>query len=354
MEELRSFVTEWVAVGWVRSALIVIASIIVAKTTQWILVGVLARAARRTKSDVDDALIQLLHRPIFASVLLVGLHVALVPLDLAPNSFTMTSRILRTLIVLVWLVTAVRLSTLILRSLARRPSVRFVDTRTLPLLDNSARVLLSGTAAYFVFVIWQINLTAWLASAGIIGIAVGFAAKDTLGNLFSGIFILVDAPYAVGDYVVLDQGERGQVTHIGIRSTRLLTRDDVEIIIPNSVIGGAKIINESGGPWEKARLRVKVGVAYGSDVDQVRAILLELAEGQEGVCTEPEPRVRFRAFGESSLDFELLCWIDEPVLRGRVLDALLTAIYKRFQSEGVEIPYPKRDVYWHGLPNSAE
>ena len=145
-----------------------------------------------------------------------------------------------------------------------------IQSRTAPLFQNISMVVLVGGAVYFLFLAWQINVTAWLASAGIVGIAVGFAAKDTLANLFAGVFILVDAPYSVGDFVNLDGGERGRVTQIGLRSTRLLTRDDIEIIIPNSVMGNTKIINESGGPHEKERIRIKVGVAYGSDIDVVR------------------------------------------------------------------------------------
>ena len=186
---------------------------------------------------------------------------------------------------------------------------------------------------------------ALLAAGGIVGIAVGFAAKDSLANLFSGIFILADGPYQVGDFVVLDSGERGAVTNIGLRSTRLLTRDDVEVTVPNAVIANAKIINESGGPWEKARIRVRVGVAYGSDIDQVRRTLMEVARDNPDLDSDPEPRVRFRSFGESGLDFELLGWIHEPVLRGRVLDALNTEVYKRFQQENVEIPFPQRVVH---------
>jgi small-conductance mechanosensitive channel len=179
------------------------------------------------------------------------------------------------------------------------------------------------------------------------GIAIGFAAKDTLANLFSGVFIMADSPYKIGDYVVLDDGGglRGKVTHIGIRSTRLLTRDDVEVTIPNSIMGNSKVVNESGGPHVKYRLRVAVGVAYGSDIDQVREVLTTVAQESESVCSDPEPRVRFRTFGASSLDFELLCWVSDPELRGRVLDELNSAVYKRFIDEGIEIPYAKQDLY---------
>ncbi|OQW99996.1 MAG: hypothetical protein BWK74_00755 [Desulfobacteraceae bacterium A6] len=95
------------------------------------------------------------------------------------------------------------------------------------------------------------DLTAWVASAGIIGLALSFAAKDTLANLFSGVFILADAPYKIGDFIVLDSGERGEVTNIGIRSTRLLTRSDIEITVPNSIMGNTRIINEAGGRHQK-------------------------------------------------------------------------------------------------------
>ena len=105
---------------------------------------------------------------------------------------------------------------------------------------------------------------------------------------------------------------RGEVTSIGIRSTRLLTRDDVEITVPNSIMGNSKIINEAGGRHEKYRIHVKVGVAYGSDIDKVHDILLDIAKNNGDVCTSPEPRIRFRAFGDSSLDHELLCWVEKP------------------------------------------
>ena len=259
--------------------------------------------------------------------------------------------VLKTLLVLFWS----RFLLLLARILLRRSSLssnrfRLIRSQTLTLFENLALVLIVALAAYLIFSAWDIDMTAWFASAGIAGIAIGFAAKDTLANLFSGVFILADAPYKIGDFVVLDSGERGRVTHIGIRSTRLLTRDDVEVTIPNSIMGNSKIINESGGPYEKHRVRVQVAVAYGSDVDRVREVLMGVATSQDGICEDPEPRVRFRSFGPSGLDFELLCWIDEPVLRGWALDALNTAVYKRFAQEGIEIPLPKQDLYIKEMP----
>jgi small-conductance mechanosensitive channel len=223
--------------------------------------------------------------------------------------------------------------------------VSFIQPQTLPLFDILVKVVVVGGALYFAFLAWDINVTGWLASAGIVGIAVGFAAKDTLANLFAGIFILADAPYKLGDFVLLEDGLRGKVTDIGIRSTRILTRDDIEITVPNALIANSKIVNETGGPHAKERVRITVSVAYGSNVAQVRELLRQCADGVDHVCGEPAPRVRFREMGDSGLIFQLLAWIDEPVLRGRVVDELNTRVYDTLNEAGVEIPYPKRDVY---------
>ena len=145
---------------------------------------------------------------------------------------------------------------------------------------------------YLIMAAWHVNLTSWLASAGVLGIAVGFAAKDTLANFISGVFILVDAPYKVGQYIIIDGETRGVVTDIGMRSTRLLTRDNVEVTVPNAVIGNAKIVNESSGPSPKMRVRVNASVAYGSDVDQVQEILLACSR----MCPMPA-RTRHRWCG---------------------------------------------------------
>ncbi|MDX1388119.1 MAG: mechanosensitive ion channel family protein [Acidobacteriota bacterium] len=336
---------------WIQAAVIVVVSIVVAKVVDWTLCSLIGRWVRRTSSDLDDKLISILHRPIFISVLMIGLGAATILVPLDSRAEWLTLAVLKTIAIFVWLGFALGATTLIIAWLgAREDRFEFVQPRTVPLFDNVAKVLIIGAGVYFVFLSWNIDVTAWLASAGIIGIALGFAAKDTLANLFSGVFILADAPYKIGDYIVLDSGERGQVTAVGIRSTRILTRDDVEITIPNAVMGNAKITNETGGPHEKERIRTAVGVAYGSDIDKVEKVLLDVAQSNEEICSDPVPRVRFRGFGDSSLDFELLTWIVEPVHRGRLLHELNRAVYKKFAEAGIEIPFPQRDVYIKEMP----
>jgi small-conductance mechanosensitive channel len=260
--------------------------------------------------------------------------------------------LLLSVIVASWMRATLRISTQSLDAMvSNRQRFMLVEHRTVPMFDLTVKLLVILLGSYVLLLIWGINPVGWLASAGIIGIAVGFAAKDTLANLFSGFFIVADAPYKIGDYINLDTGERGKITAIGMRSTRMLTRDDVEITVPNAVIANAKIINESGGPYTKMRVKVPVGVAYRSDVDQVCTILQTVGDNHKDTCSHPEPRVRMRRFGASSLDFDLLCWIEDPETRGLIVHELLMEIYKAFAREGVEIPYSKHDLYIKEMPD---
>ncbi len=252
---------------------------------------------------------------------------------------------MESVIILLWAVAASKVLALIMEFMTENERFRLIQVRTRPIFELAAKVVVWGGAVYLVLLTWKIDATGWIASAGVVGVAVGFAAKDTVANLISGVFIMADAPYKLGDYVVLGSGERGMVTEIGVRSTRILTRDDFEVIVPNAVIAGAKIINEAGGPHEMRRVRATVDAAYGSDIDQVRAVLVRCAQECVHLVDEPAPRVRFREFGPSGLRFQVLAWVAQPVLRGRAEDALNTAIYKAFQAEGIEIPYSKLDVY---------
>ncbi len=311
----------------------------------------LGRIGKRTTNQYDDKLVNLLKRPLFLTIFLffVGLGVKTLPIssDVDINLL----RILVSIVVLVWGVRSFSILTNFLNSLSQmKEKFDIIQPKTIPLFEIIGKVLVIVISSYILLILWGINPMAWLASAGVIGIAVGFAAKDTLANLFSGFFILIDSPYKLGDYINLESGERGEVTHVGLRSTRLLTRDDVQITVPNNVIGNTKTVNESGGHWEKCRIRIKVGVAYGSNLQQVCEVLQGIALSHGEVIKDPEPRVRMRAFGASSIDFELLLWIPRPVLRGRISHEIYMAIYNEFNRLGIEIPYSKHDVYIKQMP----
>ena len=352
-ESLQPYLNYFGDRSWIQALVIIIASLFIAWIFNRFIIKLLNRLASKTSIEIDNRILDMFHGPIYTSVILLGLALAINRLGLGESFEYVVFSSLETIAYIVWTLLLLRLTRLVLGQIARNDRyIGILHPQTLPLFENIANITIFVLAIYIIFSAWNVDMTAWLASAGIVGIAVGFAAKDTLANLFSGVFILADAPYKIGDFIVLDSGERGEITHIGIRSTRLLTRDDIEITVPNSIMGNTKVLNESGGPGEKHRIRVAVGVAYGSDIDKVRDILMSIAVDDEDVCSSPEPRVRFRAFGASSLDFELLCWIDQPILRGRMLDTLNTRVYKRFIEEKIEIPYSKQDLYIKEMPKS--
>ena len=335
-----------------QAAAIAVAFVLFGKLAEVLISRIVAKIVSRSASEFDDKLVALLHRPVFITFVLIGLALAMHRLGLPESPAFVTLGVLRTIAIVVWYTFFRGVTQLLLNAARRRPTEKRMHSSMLPLLDTVIKVVLLALVIYFIFLAWNINVTAWIASAGIVGLALSFAAKDTLSNLFAGVSIIADAPYKNGDFINLESGERGVVTHIGLRSTRILTRDDVEITVPNGIIGNSKIINEAGGPSAKHRIRVRVGVAYGSDIDQVIAALSGVAAAHSEICTMPEPRVRFREFGDSSLNFELLCWIDQPVDRGRLTHELNCSIYRSFAEEKISIPFPQRDLHVRTMPQS--
>jgi small-conductance mechanosensitive channel len=340
---------------FVLALLIILTGFLLGKVLQWLVTRGLSRLTAKTETRFDDRLIHLLSAPILQTAITLSLILVILIPDIPTALGRVLIRVLVSLLLFFWGRAWFRATHLALEVMsAHRDRFKAFQPRTIPLIEMGLKLFMLGIFAYLFLGIWGIDGTAWLASAGVIGIAVGFAAQDTLANLISGVSIVGDAPYKIGDYIVLDTGERGIVTRLGIRSTRLLTRDDVEISIPNAVIGNAKITNESGGPWIKHRIRLPVGVAYGSDTDHVVNVLEQVAHANPGIIDNPAPRVRMRAFGTSSLDFELLGWIEHPELRGLVKHELLLDIDRKFREEGIVIPFPQRDVHLRNQTGTAD
>jgi small-conductance mechanosensitive channel len=337
-----------------RQLVIIGGAIVLALLVRMLFVRVIKVFTRKTETDVDDQIARQIRGPLVWTIILVGVSLAYLEFGAPVRVNYFVLGILQTTIALMWAVALMRVGRILLEVVSVMvDKIKFIEPRSLPLFDMVLTVIVVGGFLYAVCLAWSVPLTSWLASAGVLGIAVGFAAKDSLSNLFSGIFIVADTPYKVGDFVVLDNTIRGEVLEIGMRSTRLLTRDDIEITVPNApnaVIANSQIVNQTGGPHEKMRVRVKVEAAYGSDIDKVEEVLLGCVEGVEHVVDEPSPRVRFRSFGASGLVFELMAWIEKPVFRGRVLHALNGKVYKAFNQAGIEIPYSKQDVYVKELP----
>ncbi len=306
---------------------------------------VLRRLAGKTKMDLDDKIIDIIHMPIRYGVFFIGSGQALLLLSLDKSINQTIQSVLYTLVLFMLAAALGKLARLLIESyFSKKSDSSGLSQELQPLFKNIARIVLFVSIGIAMLSVWNLDVQPLLASAGIAGIAIAMAAKDTVANFFGGVSIFVDRPYKISDYIVMDNGQRGEVVTIGIRSTRIKTRDDIMISIPNSIIANSKIINQSA-PIPPFRVRIPIGVSYQSDIDHVEAVLMDIAQQEELAQDDPEPRVRFRLFGASSLNLELLCWCSEPALRGRLIHNLNKTILKRFNKEGIEIPFPQRDVH---------
>jgi small-conductance mechanosensitive channel len=189
-----------------------------------------------------------------------------------------------------------------------------------------------------------IDLSSLAVIAGAIGVGLGFGLQNIISNFISGIIILAERPIAIGDRVEIgDTG--GVVEKINLRSTTIVTNDNITIIVPNSDFITSKVTNWSYGD-PKVRIRVPFGVAYGTDTERLRQLMIEVALENPRVLKEPAPELFFNGFGDSSLNFELGVWTAEMASKPRRFRSDLNyAIERKLRENDIEIPFPQRDLH---------
>ncbi len=327
-----------------KTIVLVFLSIAFAKAIDKIFTLIFKKIVNKTKTSLDDRILELLHKPIFYSILFIGFTVAAKSGSLPGYVDFALVGIFKTITILIWIFVLSKILVMTMEWASKQTASTLLQKNTLPLFNNIGKIGIGLFGSYFIFLSWDININGILASAGVLGVVLGLAAKDTVSNFFAGIFLMADSPFKEGDYVLLDTGERGYVKTMGLRSTRFMTRDDIEITIPNSVIAASKIVNESGGPKETERVRINIQVSYGSNIDEVKALLIGVAQDEGSVLETPEPRVRFREFGDYGIRLQLLFWIHLPESKGRTVDIINSKIYKEFSKSNISIPYPTTTV----------
>jgi small-conductance mechanosensitive channel len=332
---------------YVNAAISIVVFVLLAKAADFFVNTVLRKLAKMAPSALDSRIIDRMHRPIFFTIIIVGLTLAVSYLVRENRIAFYTDALFYSAIALLWTVTAIKVGkTVIENSINRVSDATGLSKDIVPLIENISTIVIIIAGLMVILSIWKLNITPLLASAGIMGAGVALAAKDTIANFLGGISVFVDKPFKLGDFIVLDRGERGEVVAIGIRSTKVKTLDDIMITIPNAVIINSRIVNESA-PTPFLRVKTQVGVAYGSDIDEVEKILVDVALGNANVIKDPAPRAVLISFGEYALNFEILFWIQDPSLRYRTVGELNKSIYKTFNGCGIKIPCPQRDVYIH-------
>lgn len=235
------------------------------------------------------------------------------------------------------------------------PTGHHEPSRAGPVLKFALRVIIWGFGVMMILNTLNINITPLLAGAGIAGIAVALAAQDVLGNIFGGVVLYMDTPFRVGDWVKVG-GQFGEVLQIGPRSTRIKTLDSQLMTIPNSKISGDAVINFSA-PEEYMLIRLKIGVAYGSDLELVKKTMKEAVDNvfaKTPYLSHDEPvETNFLSFGDSSLNFELVICAAKPLYYYAAIDAVNCEVNKLFNERTISIPFPQQEVRILNMPEKS-
>ena len=343
--------------------LVVFLSVLAGIVMNFVVVGYLRRYTNGTETEYDSIVVDNLHIPLVITVSLVGFAVLTSIPSVTEETFlteeqvsTFVGKPVVSVIVLVWAFYLNRVVNRVVKKIneeGKASDDRGRAYELAPVFSNVWTFIVIAGAAGSMLVLWDYDISPLLGAAGIAGIALGIAAKETVGNFLGGLALYVDDTYTIGDYLEIDTGEAGTVVAVGVRSTTLRTRDNIQITVPNSVLNEERVINRSA-PHQNTRLKIEVGVAYGTDIDEVEDILLKIANEEALVLSTPKPKTRFVELGDSSLDYELLCWVRRPEQSKRTRHKINREVYKRFSRESIEIPYNTHDVNLYDRTTEVE
>lgn len=314
---------------------------------RYLLTAVAPRLTASTKTDLDDRILTRITPPATLVVVCAGAYYAVRYLQLPAKVQLIASGAIFMVNVAIFTNIAYRVIDELLKwyaaSLAERGE-EGLNRQMVPLVEKVIVIFLVGTALIITLKHFNYDILSLVTALGIGSLAIGMAAKDTLAHVISGFTLMVDRPFRIGDRIQLSGGQMGDVVDIGLRSTKIKTLDNTLLIIPNSDLCNTILINQAF-PDFRSRGRVTVNVAYGSDVEQVKRLLLELTAQEPEVMQEPAPEVYFTSFGESGLNLLLLFWVEDYTKVVPVTDRINTLVLKRFKEHTIVIPYPSRTVY---------
>ena len=307
---------------------------------------ILNKWARSTETDIDDIIIKSFKIPSIYWGIAIGLYIGLAVSELPEKYVFYLSKTIHVIVILSITMATANLSGRIFTSYIQRSKLPIPTTGLAYGILKGIILVLGLLIALSVI---GISITPFLTALGVGGLAVALALQDTLSNLFAGIHILVEKSVRVGDFIKLETGQEGYVEDITWRTTRIRMLPNNMVIIPNSKLSQS-IVTNYYLPEKRMSLLIPIGVSYSSDPEKIEKILVEEAKkavGQiPGLLGDPEPFVRFiPGFGESSLDFTLICQVREFVDQYLAQHELRKRIFKRFNEEGIEIPFPHRTVY---------
>jgi len=306
---------------------------------------VFKRWAERTKTTLDDRVVPIVRRPGYLLIFLVGVYGALHRYKF--RLLVVLDGVIFVIGVILVVYALIKVFAAILiwygEKIAREREGETVARELLPLTDKIVNILLVVFGLVVVLDHFSIDIKSIVFTLGIGSLGVGLALQDTLANIFGGFTIMADRRFRIGDRIRLQSGETGDVQAIGIRNTTVLTPDGNLLIIPNALMVKTIVTNYSF-PDDRVVVTVDVGVAFGSDIEKAKKLMLEAAGASPAVLDLPKPAALFMSFGASALQLRLACYVRSFRDTGDVVDAVNTAIREKFRAAGIVIPLPSQSI----------
>lgn len=332
------------------SFLILIVFWAIGKSSEYTLNNWLSILVKKTKTDLDDRILERVKKPLHFLILFAGIYIAFSRLPLGGTINSVIDGVIYVVgvSVAVYLIYSIFDESLkwYAEKMAKETSSR-LDKEFLPLIEKLLAIFIFLGGIIAVLKHFNQDIYSLVTALGVGSLAIGLAAKDTLANMISGFTIMVDRPFRPGDRVELDSGETGDVIEIGMRCTKINTFFNTILVVPNSDLVNSRLVNHSY-PDSKVSGRIDVGVAYGSDMDKVKKTMVAAALSVEEVLKEPEPKAYFIEFGDSSLNLRMSFWVDSYSVRYATQDKINMEINRMFEKEGIEIPFPVRTIITKG------
>lgn len=332
---------------YLRALVILLGVFIILRFGVYIVEKIALQLTKKTKTTVDDLFVKKTSKPFTFLIAFIGLRVAAEELfALHPRLEYLTTHIMASLIIIVGAIIVYHFIDLFVIMGLRKAlkGTNFESEATLESLAKSVMTAIFGIITFLVILsVWGVEIGPFLAGLGIAGLAVALALQPTLSNVFSGMSMILDKTIKKGDLIYLDQNTKGKIQSVGLRSTRILTFDNELLIVPNNKLAETTIQNVAQ-PEPISRAVIQFSVAYGTDIDNVKEIILEQIKQVKYCLEKPKPFVRFTEMGSSSLNFKAYLYVDTFEHRFRAIDEANTRIYNTLRKHKIEIPFPQLDV----------
>jgi small-conductance mechanosensitive channel len=319
---------------------------LLAQVACWLLGKWGRRIAALTTTDLDDRLLQRIIPHVSRLLIMLGLYLAMHSLSLNERAVVILSGLLYVILVVVFFNLVYHLLDELMQwyiSGQRERSDALISRQMLPVAEKLALLFLMGMALIVILKHFNYDIFSIVTALGIGSLAIGMAAKDTLAHMISGFTLMLDRPFRIGDRIQLVGGQVGDVLDIGLRSTKIMTLNSQLLVIPNSDLCNSMLTNMAA-PDVRAKGRITIGVAYGSDVELVKRLLVDTALEVDAVLRDPAPEAFFVAFGEFSLNMTLFFWVESYEILFATTDRVNSLILSRFADNAIEIPFPTRTV----------